>query len=204
MLRVSADGHIDNVVLRFRNDDRGFVRIDAGGITVPFFPRPKWTVSPSGARVGVLTTHMDAPDPYMLVHVADDRGNAIVDRSFPFVPHPVPDGVRDSVIHAYASLVSDTTVSRDIESALRGAVPAVYPPATDILIGTDNRIWIGMQPGDEGTRWRVLSPYGEPQGEVLLPPRVRLRSAGADYLLATERDEFDVESIVRYRIGQAL
>jgi hypothetical protein len=61
-----------------------------------------------------------------------------------------------------------------------------------------------MQPGDEGTRWRVLSPYGEPQGEVLLPPRVRLRSAGADYLLATERDEFDVESIVRYRIGQAL
>jgi hypothetical protein len=207
LLRLSRDGHIENRVAGIASDEAGYVSFSVAngtaGSIIPFYPQLAWTVSPHGMRVGLLTTDMQAAEPYFRVIVVDDRGARVADRSFTFMPEPIPDAVRDSAIHARAFSRSDTTVSRDIESALRDATPRVYPSATQILIGTDDRIWIGMRPTADGTRWRVLSPAGDPQGEILLPPRVRLRDAGAEYVLCTERDEFDVESVVRYRIGAA-
>lgn len=134
--------------------------------------------------------------------VVDETGREVFDRSFPFSPEPIEPAARDSAIGASARRRArdDESVVREIEAALQKVTPTVYAAAVEILVGSDDRIWVGMRPNAEGSRWLVLSATGEPQGEVLLPPAVRLRDAGADYVLATERDEFDVESVVRYRL----
>lgn len=129
----------------------------------------------------------------------DASGREIFDRSFPFVPEPIPDGVIDSAIAARPTS-QDAAVRARVDVKLREAAPAVYAEAEQVVIGSDDRIWIGMRQTAKGTRWMVLSPTGDVVGELLLPPRVSLRAADAEHVWCIERDELDVESVVRYRL----
>jgi len=203
-LRLDSAGFIERRVAGIVSPSEGYITIDVGngaGSAIPFFPQPEWAVSPHGTRVGTLTNVLDTTEPYFRVVIVDETGGEIFDRSFPFSPEPIEPAARDSAIGAYAHRRArdDESVVREVEAALQKVTPTVYAAASEILVGTDDRIWIAMRPTAQGTRWLVLSATGEPQGEVLLPPAVRLRDAGSDYVLATERDEFDVESVVRYR-----
>lgn len=206
VFHLSQDGFILGQVALIPGYGGISVTIDVGGGQIggriPFVPGPAWTVSPSGSRLGILTTAMALPEPSYRVFAADSAGQVIIDRSFHFVPEPIPKDALDSAIVANASR-ADSTVRRDLESKLRDAAPTVYAEAEEIIFGSDDRVWIGMRTRAEGTRWRVLSPTGDPQGEILLPPRVRLRAAGADHVWCSERDEFDVESVVRYRLDSS-
>ena len=89
-----------------------------------------------------------------------------------------------------------------LERELRSRVPPFYPPVEEILLGADGRSWIRLFREDELEEWLVLDSEGEPQGRVVLPDRTELHVANAAHIWALESDEFDVESIVRYRLAE--
>ena len=68
------------------------------------------------------------------------------------------------------------------------------------MVGMDDRVWVGMRRRPEGKRWLVLSRNGDPVGEVLLPPNLTLQVADSEHIWCTQRDEFDVQSLVRFRL----
>jgi hypothetical protein len=204
IVRISPDGQIRKQVARIPSADAGGIMFSVGAgrnayVQIPFFPRPQWVISPHGNRVAILTNNMAAPEPYFHVLVADSAGRAIIDRSFPFEPERIPASVMDSAIAARAAR-ADASSHADVERQLRDVAPDAYAEAEHVVVGADNRIWIGMRRRAEGTPWMVLSPDGDPVGQIVLPPRIELRAADGQHVWCVERDELDVESVVRYRL----
>jgi hypothetical protein len=204
ILKVTASGAILQQITRIPMDPGLGVTIQLGGGRVasgliPYFPRSDWVVAPNGRRLAILTTDMpDSSAPSYRVRVFDASGRVLVDQTFPFDPVPIPQAKLDSAIQAAAARRPD--VRSDLEAALRQAARTIYPEAERILLGSDNRIWIGLRATDQGRRWLVLDPDGTPTERYLLPGNVLLRAASETHIWAVERDEFDVESVVRYRL----
>lgn len=124
-----------------------------------------------------------------------------MDRTFSYEPVAIPAAAIDSAIEATTAR-RDSTIRADLASLMRDAVPSVHAEADRIRLGNDNRIWVRLRRTEDSTPWLVLSPGGEPQQRVLLPRNVSLAAMDGRDVWVIERDEFDVESIVRYRIGQ--
>lgn len=204
-LRVSADGVIQRVVLR-RPANEGSVGMDLPGggvasVSVPFFPGPHWTVSPDGARVATLVTDVEGDEggTYTL-RVYDAMGDAIFTRAVPFEGEPIDDARVDSVLEARAESARLPEMARAYRTDVPGRVPPVYPPVEDLRIDGDHRIWIELRATEEGSRWVLLDPEGRGLGWLLLPANTSLGTARGDAVWAVERDELDVESVVRFRM----
>lgn len=58
-------------------------------------------------------------------------------------------------------------------------------------------------PSAPGAEWHVYDPDGRLSGTILLPGRLRPSEITATHILGVERDELDVEYIVKYRYGPA-
>ena len=106
----------------------------------------------------------------------------------------------DSVLEARAEGSRHPELKRAYRTEVKDRVPSVFPPVEAIVLGVDGRTWIGLYGGEDGEPWLILDSHGEPVGRVTLPAGVRLRVAKGDHIWGTERDEFDVESIVRFRL----
>lgn len=205
VFRLSPDGFIRSQVASIPSSEGRSVSMDLGGGSfvygpIPFVPRPTWTVSPGGSRLGILTTDMAAAEPSYRVYVVDATGDVVIDRSFAFVPEPIPAERIDSAIEARVSRM-DASYRDEMRAKMHAAAPSVFGEAGQLVIGSDDRVWVGMRRRADGTRWVALSPAGDPVGEIVLPPGVRLAAADAEHIWCIERDEFDVESVVRYRLA---
>jgi hypothetical protein len=143
---------------------------------------------------------MASAEPSYRVYVVNASGDVVIDRTFTFVPEAIPKERIDSVIEARVSRM-DPLHRDEMETKMRAAAPSVYGEAEQLAIGSDDRVWIGMRRRPDGTRWLALSPTGDPVGEIVLPPRVQLNAADGEHIWCIERDEFDVESVVRYRLA---
>ncbi len=204
MLRVSADGTIRHVMTRVPSMEGGSVRMEVSGgfrmAQIPFVARPYWVVSGDGTRFAHLSTDVSsAPLPTYRVFVKDESGATVFDRTYPFEAVPIPTARMDSAILAAAARVGD--LAAETESKLRPVAPEIYAEAQRLVVGRDGRVWIGMRARPEGRRWRVLSPTGEPEADVMLSANVTLWAADRTHVWGVERDELDVESVVRYRLG---
>jgi len=159
-------------------------------------------VLPRGARIGVLATRdLDPTSGAYRVTVVDARGEEVFSREIAYEPVPVPDPVRDSAIQRVADR-GEGVVRREMADRLREATPAFFPEAERLVLGSGGRVWVGLRERNDGNPWLVLSPAGEPWGRAVLPSNVRLETVTRTHVYGTERDEFDVESVVRYRIGR--
>ena len=213
---VSRDGIVERMVLRVPQEDpeRRIIVAEAGGITtyhsVPFSPRQHHTVAPDGSRLGTLTTDISGPEAGTFrVSIYDALGGEIFSRAYPFQGVPIPDQAVDSAFQPRPARTrgpgSDRpppTLPRSVERELRSRVPPVYPPVYEILLGSDGRTWIRLYRGDGREEWLILDADGDPQGRVVIPVGIRVYVATASHVWGLESDEFDVESIVRYRVLQ--
>jgi hypothetical protein len=208
LLRVSPDGAITRVVAVRPSHERGsfFVIFSDGGgagFPVPFYQSPRWSVSPNGERIAILTvTLRDSDLSSFQIRVVDEQGNEIFDRTYRTSATAIPTAVIDSAVSARAENASNGEMRSAILRNLRGQMPLMYSPVSDILIGMDGRIWVSLRPTTEGNRWLILEPGGEPDGRVVLPRNVTLRVADDRYLWGLETDELGVESVVRYRLSE--
>jgi hypothetical protein len=206
LLRVSAEGAITHVVTLLPSDKDGslFVRYSdgrAGGFPVPFHRGPRWSVSPDGERIGVLTVTFPTPRVgEFRVAVVDAQGDEIFDRAHRTSTLPIPESVVDSVLSARAERASNSEMRSAILTDLKDRIPSMYSPVDDILLGMDGRVWVCLRPDGDGNSWLVLRPDGEPAMRVTLPANTRLMVADDHYIWGLEVDELGVESVVRYRL----
>lgn len=109
-----------------------------------------------------------------------------------------------------ASLYHDAPpAEQDVVLALTGEdrpVAEEYPAFVRTLVGRDGRIWIHEfeRPSLEspGQRWIVLDTEGHLVCQASLPEVDQVLEFGGDYMLALDRDEFDVERVVRYQLQE--
>lgn len=205
VFRTTWDGVIEREIIEIPRDASSVrVEVDGGFLfgTIPFYPEVDWAVSPRGARIGVLATRdLDPTSGAYRVTVVDARGEEVFSREIAYEPVPVPDPVRDSAIQRVADR-GEGVVRREMADRLREATPAFFPEAERLVLGSGGRVWVGLRERNDGNPWLVLSPAGEPWGRAVLPSNVRLETVTRTHVYGTERDEFDVESVVRYRIGR--
>jgi hypothetical protein len=202
-LRISSDGVIQQLVL-FPPKNEGSIRVDfnggLGSVSVPFFARPIWTVSPDGSRIATLTTAITGEDGgTYTARVFDSRGAELLSREFPFQGEPIPAHAVDSAISARAPSMRPE-MRRVLETEARNRAPPVYPPVVALVIGADQRVWIGLRATEVGNPWLILGDRGDPEAVTVVPRNTSLRVVTATHIWAVERDSLDVESIVRYRV----
>ena len=202
ILRTTAAGVLVNEAAWLPMDEGAGVSVPVDrGVAygqVPFYTQPDWAVAADGTRLAILTHETaEGGDSFYHVRVFDYTGRQLVDRRFPFDPVPIPQSRMDSAIAATAA--RRPAIRGPMERALRDAAPSTFPAAERVLVARDHRIWVGLRRVDLGQEWLVLDETGETVAKVMLPPGAVLHEADATHLWTVERDEFDVESVVRYR-----
>jgi hypothetical protein len=90
--------------------------------------------------------------------------------------------------------------------------PVYYPPVANrgpgvleqaVLVSRDGSVWVERWERDrEGTRWDVVVVGRGRVAVATVPPGVRLLAVAGDRAWGVELDEFDVPTIVRYRIDR--
>jgi hypothetical protein len=101
------------------------------------------------------------------------------------------------------NLVGPGITRREAETiaARPDLIPGFYPPVSALVAGQDCMTWLLMEGADASTTtWLVLDEAGVPVGIMPLPRSTRVLAAGRTHLWGVERDELDVEYVVRYRI----
>lgn len=76
------------------------------------------------------------------------------------------------------------------------------PAYSDLLIDPLDLLWVKRfpLPGDSTFTWVILSPDAQHLGTLVMPRDHALREVGVDYVLATVKDELDVERVRLYRL----
>ena len=194
-LRVSRDGQ-PRVVAKPPNDEHWTFAVAGLGKVVPFAFRPRGDIATDGSRFLFMTTDQSTLNPTYGLTLVRPAHDTVFSRSFAYPGEPIPDSAMDRGI---AEMGRESNVARRVRARARELAPAVYPPS-DVTLGLDGTIWVELRRTDSGTPVHVLSETGDPIGSLLLPARSRIQQASMTHLWVTERGQFDLESVVRYRV----
>jgi hypothetical protein len=215
-VRVTREGLVLRVIASEEPDQgsvRGVSRSPTGGRviwgrSVPFSPEADVVVSPDGQRVASVFTTVDSKESGS-VHLAlmNADGDTLFRRAYPFDGEAIPEGVADSAIAertrpqpGLSDFVMRLPEARRLYAAeVRRRMPKIYPPVIGQFIANDHRIWLALRRTAEGNPWLILDERGDPIGTTVVPKNVTLLAAQGWQAWGTERDEFDVQSVVRYR-----
>lgn len=197
--RVSEEGEIIHLLHRISTVGLQVVTARAE-MTMPFANVPSIATSPDGSRTAVATASLDGVDEGTFrVTVVDAAGDTVIDRRYPFPGVPLPQAVFDSVVST-----AESFAARDPElvAAIRRQTPrrSVYPPLTRIIIGRDGTVFVQMHADAGVAPVRVIGADGDPLGWLSLPERSRVAVGEGDRIWVIERDEVDVETVVRYAV----
>jgi hypothetical protein len=209
LARLPAGSRTTEVVARppTYEDERWTMHVDGSYRLVPFM-MPPWTAgSRDGARFASLHAEPFAGDAGAVTLTAHSTASAAAGfiRDYPFRGEPIPGSVRDSVLATFVPTGGPTRRggASDLEprfqAVARERMPAVYAPVTGFRLGLDDTFWLDLRETGEGRVTLILDARGEPIGAVLLPAHVVIRQASRTHLWVTERDEFGLNSVVRYR-----
>ncbi len=110
----------------------------------------------------------------------------------------------------YDSVVGDWVGAGGDEAQIREALyrPSHLPAVSNLIAGDDGTIWLQrydpvvVETGELMSEWWVLDSEGSPLGRALTPEGLEVKLVTDGTLWGIERDELDVEYIVRYRLVQ--
>jgi hypothetical protein len=192
VIDTAVTGLLENPMVRIMSRDgtrRNFIQN-------PFPQREQVGVSVDGRRLAVASAAFTGRDAWSYsVRLSDAAGRELYRRRFPFSRAQVPGRVIDSLAAELRTRYRNYLVPREVIPA-----PPSYPPVSKVLVATDGSVWLRGRDDPAGATWTILDPRGDPVATVREPQRTRFIEIDAG-LWAIERDEDDVESIVRYRVG---
>jgi hypothetical protein len=169
---------------------------------IPFEARPQWTLTSDG-RVAVVT-----PEPYE-VQVYKD-GARVSSTSVPHAPVAVSEAHKARWRTEAAAPQRAIMLSRDgsvnVTRRARAVTepdrwPSTLPPflASALLTGPDGSVWIRRTTAvGARAQYDVIGGDGEPALRVSFPANVRVVALSATGIFAVEKDEDDLEYLVRY------
>jgi hypothetical protein len=197
---ITADGTVGHIHARSRMPDGSSVMSASGGVaSVPFVHRPLYAVGPDGSRSALAESVVEQEQAGSIRVTAFTKGDTLFTRVYPFEAVAIPQSVRDSTMTAREQDLRAR--NPELADAFRDQArpPTTYPPVSSLVVGNDGSIWI-ERPDAGGSRiYFAIAADGEPLGTVDLPRSSRLAAAERGRIWVLERDESDVESVVRYR-----
>ena len=153
------------------------------------------------------------------INLHDAQGNLLRVVTMPFERREVTESDAARIKAAIANLMANQGVPpAALDQVLLGFQFADYYPAfAQIVVSADGGMWVQQiktagdlsadtefNPQDLGSdRWDVFDAEGRFYGEFTLPERFQPLSFQGDVLYGVQRDEFDVQSVVRYRIERS-
>jgi hypothetical protein len=78
--------------------------------------------------------------------------------------------------------------------------PETKPFFTGLRVDDAGNLWVNVPSAGEGERWEVRDPSGRTRGELRLPPGARLLYLGRGSAYVVQKDENDVETVVRFAL----
>ena len=207
VLRYRTDGTIiDTLVTPNYGPDPARLTIVTGAArasySIAYLPEPAWTFTPAGAFVGGL------PSRYSLV-ISDGTRTRRIDRNSARVP---------------VSAEERDELKRRTEQTIRSAndpnfkwngpdIPAVKPFYRELRVDGEDRIWVKLHaPSIRETAAEGRATYREPViydlisgagrylGQIRFPDSFVLHYVRGNHVWGTERGDFDVPYVTRYRI----
>jgi hypothetical protein len=202
-LRVSRD-YVIQAQIGWVPEDNSFARLETatgvGGFAIPFAIAPYDYVSPDGSRIAILTTDTEGEHKGTFqVTVLGQAGDTVFSRRYPFKEEPIPGSVLDSAMTARIKNLQERFPGA-VAAMRKAKVPTVYPPVSRFFLAQDSTVWVRLRQTGDLVPWVILSPRGEPVDTLRLPPTLRPVEASNNQLYLIERDENDVESILRFRL----
>ncbi|HYV95967.1 MAG TPA: hypothetical protein VE967_00780 [Gemmatimonadaceae bacterium] len=164
-----------------------------------FNREPVLVFAPSGTRFAIASVDdMDQPLGTFTLAVFSADGAPILAKQYPYLGAVMSDAEIDSILNTRRDFAPD---GRRISIPVPKAhIPPIFPPIADVVIGTDDRIWMVMR--DAATKYSamIIDKDGTVLGTVALP-NARLAAADADHFWMVERAPNGVSgTVVRYRL----
>ncbi|HUF67497.1 MAG TPA: hypothetical protein VMM79_02510 [Longimicrobiales bacterium] len=184
-------------------DERWEVTIAGLSQHIPFALQPQLVFAVDGSRIAFLTADQSTADATYSLTVLDADGELLFARDYSSPGEAIPPAAVDSAIAAMAPPGQPREEGSDpsrFQALARERMPAVYTPVERVMLALDSTTWLTMRATADGTEAIVLDAHGTLVSTVPLPPRSRVQNATATHVWMTETDEFDLVSIVRYRI----
>jgi hypothetical protein len=219
LTRLDGDATVVVTPVPFE-DPRWMLEVAGFGQPVPFTMRPQSSATPDGSRLATLHTETQSADGGVLVlalyswpeslaatapDAAPGSGEPVLTRTYAFRGQPIPRAAMDSALDAFMPppgrpREGPENLPQRFQALARERMPSIYTPVVALRLGVDDTIWFVLQPTAEERVSLILDGRGEPIATVATPVNVVIRQSSATHVWATERDEYGLNSVVRYRI----
>ena len=173
--------------------------------SIPVSYRSVLSVAPDGSGFVVVhrTGATSARSHTFRVIRFDARADTAWARDVPYDPIPVPEAWRSRHVERQVrDIVEEPTFP---EGRIRPQLERAYgtleffPPFRGVLAGSDGSTWLRLRTGVDSYELEVLDESGRPLARADAPPG-GMRWADAESLWFVERDELDIQYLVRYAI----
>jgi dipeptidyl aminopeptidase/acylaminoacyl peptidase len=168
---------------------------------IPFLPEPRSAISAGGDRIATAIIEMRGDNGVVNLKVLDTTGRAVVEQSWPFTGVAIAPGELQKLVDQIQARKSQpANVKAQLVSLVREQFPRVYPPVTDLRLTRDGSIWIELGNHLDTRTWLRLDARGNPVHTIALPRNARFEESDGNVVWASETDDMNLRSVVRYRI----
>ena len=207
-LVMESDGTVLDTVWVEATEPRDNMTAGSGGMVIampqPFSDQPKSVVLDDGSLVVVDFRVPDEPQgaTYSATKLAAS-GDTLWHTVLPYTPTPLPRESPDSAFDAMTARFPPAL--QDMKKGLRDKLhfPPYVPVVKDVQVAEDGSVWIHQAEAvDGGDVWQILDRGGEPVARAVVPTGLRILLVHGDEVWGVERDDLDVNYIVRYRVNR--
>ncbi len=188
-------------------------QISGGQMQFRFFEaEPVWDASADGRLTSAVNSGYRIE-----IRGADGTLERVVTR--PFEPRPVEESDQQVMLDGIRQLMNDQGVPPEAAQMVLGQAEFAdfYPAFAQVLAGPNGTLWVQrlttpQDMADSGTfdlqdfgsdDWDVFDPEGRYLGVMTMPERFTPLRVTDDAFWGVQRDEFDVQSVVRFRLTEA-
>ena len=177
----------------------------------PFGDNPLFHVSSDGVLL-VLNRRVSESGGKATIRITKIAmtGDTLLAKEIDYTPEPLPREKIDSASHAQAEGMYEFMRRMDgelslakLEADLRKATysPDYLPAVQSMVVADDGSVWLQrFTPSENGHVWWVLDEDAEPIATVVTPMGFQVLLITGETLWGIERDDFDVNYIVRYDV----
>jgi hypothetical protein len=159
--------------------------------SVPYDGRP----SAAGGEGGVYLTPGRIPE----IHLYDSSGELVRIQRVLRSPRPLSQAEFDRTVATRVDQASTPELKIEMRRRYdRMPTPETIPEFSWLLIDDTGHLW--ARRFSDSTMWSVFDPAGHAVGTVTLPRGLGVQQIGADFILASRRDDLGVEYVVRYAL----
>ncbi len=166
-----------------------------------FDVKAEFVVAPDGKTIGITRPlELSEKTSTVSLTVQSAMGDTVFSRVLEFPPLPIPKSVIDSVVRSRTVGLNRIEMAAFERSAY---IPVSLPPVKAGVFGPGGTLWLRQTTASDSQAYMVLDKLGKQIGVVTFPRATIVHAVDVDAVWTVVKDEYDVPSIVRYRIVRA-